>query len=395
MRPPRGALDPHEDLAFSMEMCRGRAMDALISHGYRPVCPSSLQPLEGVLSALDPQRYPSIIALTSPHGEPCAMSFDVTISAMLKLTRQKSPEERPLRICYAERAFRRPEPPEEEFESYQVGAEIIGWDGEGADCEALFLAKLVTSRMGIEAPVFAVGDPSMILKALRGLPGKAAGSLMGCLRRRDFTSFRSTLDAMGRPGEMLKALPELRGGPEVLEHMEPMVGPQPLQDLLRLWRFAQEAGIDVILDLSLTRNPDYYSGPVFDIYSPHGIPLGGGGRYDGLLRKCGILGQAVGFSIDLKAAGGASSIKIPPLRAMVWCASLPPSKALEFTKRLSQRGIPFEISWHQRPQRSMDVARAKGIRWWLDPSAGLALDLSDKARLTISQFLDEEGEGSC
>ncbi|EHM10687.1 ATP phosphoribosyltransferase involved in histidine biosynthesis [Thermanaerovibrio velox DSM 12556] len=392
MRPPKGCLDPHEDLAFSMELCRGRGIQVLLSHGYRPVCPPSLQRLDSLMEVLEPPKAASIIALTSPHGEACALNFDVTISAVLKLVRQKAPEERPLRICYAERAYRKPEPPGEDFESYQLGAEIIGWDGEGADCEALFLASLALTEMGIQSPTFALGNPSLISRIFKGLPRDAARSLTGCLKRRDFTSYVRMVDQLGPQWRGLKDIPDLRGGAEVLEALWDREGireDRAYLELKRLWDFANQWGIKAILDLSLTRNPDYYSGPVFDFYDPNGMPLGGGGRYDGLLKRCGVIGQAVGFSIDLKATGQASSLKMRAPAAMVWCAPLPPLTALEFTRRLSQQGIPFEISWHQRPQQSMEAARIKGIPWWLDPSAGLALNLVDKRRSTVSRFMEE------
>ena len=55
------------------------------------------------------------------------------------------------------------------------------------------------------------------------------------------------------------------------------------------------------VDLGFIRDLGYYSGPVFNAYSSiSGALLGGGGRYDGLLAKVGMDGEASGFALNLK-----------------------------------------------------------------------------------------------
>ncbi|HEV2727925.1 MAG TPA: ATP phosphoribosyltransferase regulatory subunit, partial [Solirubrobacterales bacterium] len=51
----------------------------------------------------------------------------------------------------------------------------------------------------------------------------------------------------------------------------------------------------VQIDLGLLRDLGYYSGAIIEVYDPAlGHILGGGGRYDGLMK---------GFGLDLSAAG--------------------------------------------------------------------------------------------
>jgi ATP phosphoribosyltransferase regulatory subunit len=391
MRVPRGALNPHQELSYSMEACRMKAMEVFIRHGYRPIYPPSVQRLDDLWEVLEPSKAGSIVPLTSPHGEPCALTFDVTVSAVLKLMRQEERRQRPIRICYAERAFRRPDPPEEAFEAYQTGAEIVGADGEGADCEAIYLADRALREMGMGDHLFVVGDPAMLRRALRGLPRGMGQELMGALRRRDLVAYRGILDGLGDPpkAQLLRDIPNMKGDPSLLDRVRHRFDPRELEDLDRIGEFARDSGVRIVFDLSLTRNPDYYSGPAFEIYAPDGSHLGGGGRYDGLLRRAGLLGQAVGFSLDLTALGSKAPMEVPPPRAMVWCGPLPPSKGLEFTRRLADRGITFEVSWHGRAQSSMEICAMKGIRYWIDPSGGLAIHLPTGDRLTVSRFIEE------
>ncbi|MFM9150102.1 MAG: ATP phosphoribosyltransferase regulatory subunit [Solirubrobacterales bacterium] len=58
---------------------------------------------------------------------------------------------------------------------------------------------------------------------------------------------------------------------------------------------------EIVFDLGMARDPDYYSGEVYEVYSKRlGRSMGGGGRYDGLLEQFGVELPAVGFSLSLE-----------------------------------------------------------------------------------------------
>lgn len=71
-------------------------------------------------------------------------------------------------------------------------------------------------------------------------------------------------------------------------------------DLLEAFGVASES---VLLQPDLNRIWDYYSGIVFELRMPDGHSLGGGGRYDGLLRLLGnpVDAPAVGFQVNIDA----------------------------------------------------------------------------------------------
>jgi ATP phosphoribosyltransferase regulatory subunit len=97
-------------------------------------------------------------------------------------------------------------------------------------------------------------------------------------------------------------LPELRGGPEVLERADGRVA-GAMEGLRALYALLAERGVAerVILDLGLVRELGYYTGTVFEVYDPAvGFALGGGGRYDDLIGRFGRPLPACGMALDVQ-----------------------------------------------------------------------------------------------
>ena len=109
------------------------------------------------------------------------------------------------------------------------------------------------------------------------------------------------VDRLGLPAserDLLVRLPQLRGGPEVLERVD-----GPVEGLRTLHALLEERGVAdrVIFDLGLVRELGYYTGAVFELYDPAvGFALGGGGRYDELIGKFGRPLPACGIGLDVQ-----------------------------------------------------------------------------------------------
>jgi ATP phosphoribosyltransferase regulatory subunit len=134
--------------------------------------------------------------------------------------------------------------------------------------------------------------------------------LLERLSRRDLAGLRLDVERLGLSGaerELLTRLPELRGGPEVLERADgPLAASaakQALEGLRALHELLAESGVAdrVIFDLGLVRELGYYSGAVFEVYDPAvGFALGGGGRYDELIGRFGRDLPACGVALDVQ-----------------------------------------------------------------------------------------------
>ena len=98
--------------------------------------------------------------------------------------------------------------------------------------------------------------------------------------------------------ELLVGIPQLRGGPEVLERVGELGHAEMLRRLHGL--LSADVAARVIYDLGLVRQLGYYTGAVFEVYDPAlGAPIGRGGRYDDLLGRFGRDLPAVGFALNV------------------------------------------------------------------------------------------------
>ena len=152
-----------------------------------------------------------------------------------------------------------------------------------------------------------MGDASIYRNLLAELdvPEDDHLPLLEALARRDLVELRLRAERLALPDAqlaLLTRLPELRGGPEVLERADGPVA-AAVESLRALHELLAERGVAdrVIFDLGLVRELGYYTGAVFEVYDPAvGFALGGGGRYDDLLGRFGRPLPACGVSLDVQ-----------------------------------------------------------------------------------------------
>jgi histidyl-tRNA synthetase len=149
----------------------------------------------------------------------------------------------------------------------------------------------------------------------------------------------------------------------------------PIVDLLKALSIYDLSGIPVELDLGMARGPAYYTGVVFDMDHPRvkGQPgLGGGGRYDGLVRALGgkrdIPALGFAYAVDRIAellprnfgddeADGAVRVLVTAQGAGGM------TDAVETAERLRSQGIPAELDLSGRNDaEAAKYAQQRGIQ---------------------------------
>jgi ATP phosphoribosyltransferase regulatory subunit len=214
-------------------------------------------------------------------------------------------EDPPIRLCYFAHAYRGVRPQRgQPREFLQAGIELVGKPGPEGTAEALTVLCEALDATGLRGYRVGVGDAALFPRLMAGLgvAEDAQQKLHDALVRRDFVALEHEVAALGlgAGADVLVRVPQLRGGPEILQEL-----PGPVADAtegLRTLHGLLPSGVAdrVIFDLGLARELGYYTGAVFEVYDPAlGAPLGGGGRYDDLLGKFGRPLPAVGFALGI------------------------------------------------------------------------------------------------
>ena len=370
-------------------------MDTFIPYGYKPFWPTGLQLLEAIADKVSANLQNRLVVTNSFHGEPCALRADITLGVVDYCASHFEAHERPLRLCYTERIYRRPKSPDKNMERLQMGAELIGWEGEGADVELIglllgYLNKLNCPKIGV-----ALGDVSLIQQAIINLPRAYAVSLLDCLEGGKMEEYaRIVRDLPPSPlSTFFEELPWLKGNAEILYRASQLLKgiEGAIEPLKSIYAELVKMGYGdcIVIDLSLVRELDYYSGPIFDVYfEDTGIPIGGGGRYDTLLERHGMLGQAVGFALDLeKLALNTAKPAVEAQKILLWAQGNQPASVLKCAKEFTSLGYCVEIMWRERAPEVSELAKTRGCNLLLDLNKKSITDLCSGDETFLDDFL--------
>jgi ATP phosphoribosyltransferase regulatory subunit len=200
-------------------------------------------------------------------------------------------------------------------ELYQAGVEVVGSPSPQEDAATIALLVDVMNTLGLEAPGdFAVvlGQTAFYEAYLWHAAPEAAPDLLAALAAKELVRVDAVAGAL--PDEVagpVRGIPRLVGPAAdgvILEEAARLAAGAPdavaaLENLREILRHLDAHGClgAVILDLGLIGRHNYYTGAVFEAYSPKlGFTIANGGRYDNLLERFGQDLPATGFAIYLE-----------------------------------------------------------------------------------------------
>jgi ATP phosphoribosyltransferase regulatory subunit len=293
---PSGTRDVLPD-----EMRELRAIEAALrgvfdAHGYGEIATPALE-YEEVLTRGDPAAADPAYKLFDEHGSVLVLRSDMTIPIARVVGTRYATAPVPLRFSYVAAAYRSVRPQRgQQREMLQAGVELVGAPGPEGTAEALIVLCEALGAAGLENYRVGLGDASLYPRLLDrvGVPDSARAQIMHELVTRDFVGLEREVERFGEPA--LARLPQLRGGPEVLD-----AAPEGAELRAVLELLPSGMGERVIFDLGLTHALGYYTGAVFEVYDAGlGAPLGGGGRYDDLLGRFGRPLPACGWALNVE-----------------------------------------------------------------------------------------------
>jgi len=305
---PPGTRDILPDEMRELRALSTALLETFERFGYGEVWTPTME-YENVLAQGDDRAAGASYRLFDENGQVLALRSDMTIPIARLVATRYFEAEGPLRFCYLSHAYRAVTPQRgQQREFLQAGIELIGADAPGGTVEvievlsaALDAADLPRARIGLVDAGLYRG----LLSAV-GADGAQATPILSALERHDFVELERQVADLGLPADRqrtLVALPQLRGGPGVIDDAVALGGDDVRKATQRLRDVATgvaERGLAnrIIFDLGLVRDLGYYTGAIFDVYDPAlGHVIGGGGRYDELLARFGRPQPACGFGL--------------------------------------------------------------------------------------------------
>jgi histidyl-tRNA synthetase len=299
----------------------------------------------------------------------------------------------------------------------QCDVDIVGSESPAADFEILLVMRNAFKALGLEvdihlnhrglfnkflAHIGAAEKSAEILRTVDKLAKIGEGEtlkLLGEIAGEKGAGILEFIKLRGSYGEILEALKELSGGPS------------PESARLELLRsFMEDTGTadSFVLDPSITRGLDYYTGIVYETFLKEDPSIGSvcsGGRYDnlaGLYSKDQISGVGSSIGLDRLAAALESLGKLPERRGYavlaVAAAAGEAGRRQALAEQFRSRGIPCELLLESPGDagyaaeadgeagkaaagkalvRQFIQAEKKVIPWVLIPAAGGGLSLRD------------------
>jgi ATP phosphoribosyltransferase regulatory subunit len=212
----------------------------------------------------------------------------------------------------------------------QAGVEFIGAGGPAADAEVIVVLVAALEASGLEDFTVAVGTVAVLraLLATAGAGDEWTADVLTAAHRRDLVEFSRLVGGAALEPTLVRALlevPRIRGGAEALDRCRALVAPcgcgEAVDDLAATVELLEAAGVAdrVIVDFGVMRDFDYYTGLIVEAYAPGlGVPLGGGGRYDGVLATFDAPAPAAGFALGIERLhiALADQGRLPSLRGL-------------------------------------------------------------------------------
>ncbi|MBW8060490.1 MAG: ATP phosphoribosyltransferase regulatory subunit [Solirubrobacterales bacterium] len=308
---PPGTRDVLPDEMRELRRLHLALIEVFEGRGYGEVATPAIE-YDEVLARGDGRTADSAYRFFDERGDLLALRPDMTVPIARLVATRYANAELPLRLCYLANAFRAVRPQRGQMREFaQAGVELIGAPAPQGTAEVVEVLEAALDAAGLDRAVIGLGDADLHRQLLTefGVEGEVRNSVLERLAMHDLVGLEVELSEAGIGEERCAtcvALSQLRGGSEVLEQARALGGAAVERATARLGETfealqARGAADRVQIDLGLLRHLGYYSGAILEVYDPAlGYVLGGGGRYDGLLKRFGVDLPAAGFALYLE-----------------------------------------------------------------------------------------------
>lgn len=314
LRIPSGMRDWLNGEAEDKRRLTNNLLDSIRSWGYQEISTPILEYYQVLLEGENDQEQDQLYKLIDRDGSILALRPEMT-TPIARVVSSKIQGNPPWRLMYGGEVFRYENiQTGKQREFSQVGVEMIGQKGAEVDAEILALACETLQQSGLERFTVSLGHTGVLAGILQGFVGEVGeivnvAEARNLILEKDFVGLEQLLEKTGLAKETIAGIISLLTEPQdnlldlAAESDLPPAIKEALAELGQIMNLIKEYGFseDIQVDLSTLRPQSYYTGMVFEIYTPGiGYTIGGGGRYDQLLHRFGKDYPATGFALGVE-----------------------------------------------------------------------------------------------
>lgn len=282
------------------------------SYGYQEVATPTIEYLEVVESGAGHNIREDLFLFMDRDGGIVSLRPEMTVSLARLAATHLRDERTPQRLYYMANMFRQVQPQKAQYrEFWQLGVELLGASGVWSDAEVITVAAKSLLELGLKDFKISLNQIDIFNGLLEqsNLADDEQKLIRFLVESKDLVDLSNLLEELpvdDQLKESIALLPVLHGGLEVLKRIpaaeKNRKTAEAIEDLIKVYEALQVFGINehIVVDMGVLRNLDYYTGIVFEGYSPDlGYGLLGGGRYDNLLGRFGYDCPATGFALGM------------------------------------------------------------------------------------------------
>ena len=310
---PYGTRDFLPQEAAAKRAIEERIAAAFKSWGYDEVVTPTIEFLDTLTMGNGSNLEPQMFKLFDKENRTMALRHEMTTPIARVVASRMAEELLPYKLSYISSVFRYEKTQTgRQCEFHQAGVELIGSSKATADAEVIALAISIMKEAGLKDFQVCLGQVEFINGLMQQcciLP-KQQEQIKKAIEERNLVALNDIVDATELPEAakaMVKQLPLLHGGRNVLDKAYNMAmneqSRRALDNLAEIYDLLKAYDVTdyITFDLGVIRDFSYYTGMVFEAYTPGlGYPLCGGGRYDHMLTDFGRCLPATGFAVGIE-----------------------------------------------------------------------------------------------
>lgn len=351
-------------------------MNLFRMQGYEGVMTPTLEYYDVFVKSTRDLQLDLMYKLMDEKGRLLVLCPDCTIPVARLLATRFKDREKPLRLYYHHNIYQMdPEKRGKPIEMSQMGVELIGGNQWKSDYEIVELAATCIQEIvgeTFQLELCHIGYFKAIMDSMK-VEDEIKEEIHRFIEQKNYAALANILEPYKeeKAAKALLQLPRLFGGMEVIEKAYTLFdengAKESLDYLKQVYRYAKSFCNEkqVIVDLGLVNQADYYTGIIFRGYvSGVGEPVLSGGRYDQLLGKFGEDSKAIGFGMNVDLASKVICYEERKVKEVLVFTEEEryAIKSLKYQKELRKEGIVAIPSVFERIEEVVSYAKKRNIR---------------------------------